>query len=381
MTGRVQPPTVPAWLPDLAIALAVATLELVNLVAAGRTPHGAVLDAGLLMASAVPLLARRRFPLAVAAIVAVAVVALAALGVPHLGLAMLVALYGIAAFSPVLVRAAFAALTVAATVAVPLLTPDDPADIPRNLALFGAAWLLGALHRQRTAYTGELERRAEQLLAQQQENARLAADVERGRIARELHDVIAHALSVMIVQTGAARTISTSDPEHADRLLARVEAVGQDSLSELRDVLGRLRTGGDAAPLEPRPGLAHLDELVHRFQATGLPVELAITGKRRHVSASVDLAAYRIVQEGLTNALKHAQRPTRVEVKLAFTPTDIALEVRDDAPQRSKAVANGGHGLSGIRERAALLGGSAAAGPIAGGGFRVSAVLPADQRR
>jgi signal transduction histidine kinase len=380
MDARAWLRRLPAWPPDVAVALVVVALELVNLAVRAPAPDGGAPDAALLIATGVPLLWRRRFPVTVGVIVATATIVIAALGVPHLGLAVLVVIYGVAARGRDPLRLGFAVLTLVATVLVPVFTPDDLSDIPRNLALYAATWVLGTLQRQRAAHTAELERRAAQLLAQREENARLAAEVERGRIARELHDVIAHAMSVIVVQTGAARAIAGADPERADRILARVEAVGQESLAEVRHVLGRVSAAGEAAPLRPRPGLQSLEELLRRFRDAGLPVELTVAGERRPLTASADLAAYRIVQESLTNALKYAERPTRVAVRLAYERDRLVVEVADDGARAAGGGANGGYGLQGIRERAAALGGTATSGLQPGGGFAVRVTLPDEGR-
>ena len=247
---------------------------------------------------------------------------------------------------------------------------------------FGVAWLLGNLVRTRSAAIEELRQRAAELEAERGENERLAVEAERARIARELHDAVAHNVSVMVVQAGASRrTLETGGPTPdvaATREgLAAIEATGRATLTEMRRMVGSLRPAG-TADYEPAPSLAALDDLLVRIRAAGLPVDLAVEGERRPIPQGVDLSAYRIVQEALTNTLRHAHA-TRAHVCLRYGARSLDLEISDDGRGAAAALvepAHHGYGLVGMRERAAMLGGEVAAGPRPGGGFLVQATLP-----
>jgi signal transduction histidine kinase len=203
--------------------------------------------------------------------------------------------------------------------------------------------------------------------------AERAVSDERLRIARELHDVVAHAMSIVAVQAGVAAHIIDDQPDEAKRMLENVRRTSHEALDEMRRLLGVLR-GGDAA-LAPAPGLHDVDDLVDSMRSSGIPVSLAVTGTRVDVPGGVDLTAYRIVQEALTNVLKHAGPNVQVDVAIEYEPGTVRVEVLDDG--RGAAVhADGGHGLLGMRERVSVFGGELVAGPKPGGGFRVSATLP-----
>jgi signal transduction histidine kinase len=243
-------------------------------------------------------------------------------------------------------------------------------DYAFTFILFGGAWALGVALRARGTAAASAERRAD--VAEREREVAVAH--ERARIARELHDVVAHTVSLMVIQTGAVRRrIQRERPEDAE-LLAEVESAGRDAIEELRRLLGILRDPGDGLSLSPQPGLERLEPLVEQVRDAGLAVDLRVEGARAAIPAGVDLAAYRIVQESLTNALKHAGR-ARADVLVRYGPRALAIEVTDDGP----GAANGGgtgHGLIGMRERAALYGGTIEAGPRPEGGFAVRATLP-----
>jgi signal transduction histidine kinase len=235
----------------------------------------------------------------------------------------------------------------------------------------------------RDAYAEQLELRAAEKERERLEAARRAVVDERLRIARELHDVVAHAMSVVAVQSGVGAHVIDSRPDEAKRILQTISDTSRDSLNEMRRLLGVLRSdpgsADAAAELAPAPGLGGLDELVTRLTESGVPVETTVTGERAAIPIGVDLAAYRIVQEALTNILKHAG-PTRASVLVRYEPSAVHVEVIDDG--RGAASTNGGiaatgsgHGLVGMRERAALYGGELEAGPRPGGGYRVAATL------
>jgi signal transduction histidine kinase len=219
--------------------------------------------------------------------------------------------------------------------------------------------------------------RAEALAARAELLERHASDAvleERARIARELHDLVAHNVSVMVVQAGAERHSLPGDQTETRDTLAAIEQSGRQALAEARRLLGVLRRDGEPDDLEPQPGLEQLGALVEHVRRAGLNVDLAVEGERAPLPAGLDLCAYRIVQEGLTNALKHAGAGASAQVRVAYAPAALEIDVRDDG--RGGEIDGAGHGLIGMRERVALYGGELEAGPRPGGGFGVHARLP-----
>jgi signal transduction histidine kinase len=244
------------------------------------------------------------------------------------------------------------------------VTDNDFANYAFTGFFVVAAWLAGRGFGSRDQRAGDLE-----------EQARTAAAEERGRIARELHDVVAHNVSVIVIQSQAAQQSAGPESE-AGRALRSIEATGQEALTEMRRLLGLLRTGDEELALAPQPTLRHLDRLADSVRSAGLPVEVEVEGDAVALPPGVDLSAYRIVQEALTNALKHAG-PARARVLVRYGPRELELEISDDGT--SAAPANGGgHGLVGMRERAAMHGGELSAAPVPGGGYRVVARFPPD---
>jgi signal transduction histidine kinase len=246
------------------------------------------------------------------------------------------------------------------------------------LAPWIIAWLVGALVRT-TAQATEQRR-----LVREQRASRAVAE-ERNRIARELHDVIGHSVSVMTVQASAVRRRLREDQAVERQALETVEAVGREALAEMRRMVGVLRQadgapghGHDRTPdREPPPGLAQVDRLVGKFHAAGLPVELDVTGEEAQLAPGLDLTAYRLLQEGLTNTLLHAVSPTRVQVSIDQRADRLVLAVRDDGRVQA-ADAEAGHGLLGMQERVAVYGGSLVARPRPTGGFELVATLPVE---
>jgi signal transduction histidine kinase len=222
----------------------------------------------------------------------------------------------------------------------------------------------------------ESERRVAELQLERQEQA-AAATAERERLAREVHDVIAHSVSVMTVQTTAARRTLERDPSRAAAALEAVERTGRDALAEMRRVLSVLRPAPAGGDLSPQRGIDDLSDLAEQMRGAGLKVDLRTEGDRPRMPAAVDLSVYRIAQEALTNTLKHAGA-SQAAVVVRYGDGCVELECTDDGAGRPKARRNGGsgHGLTGMRERAMMLGGAVEAGPRAGGGFRVHARLP-----
>jgi signal transduction histidine kinase len=234
-------------------------------------------------------------------------------------------------------------------------------------------WLLGGQAR----LSRELERRNAQLDREREERARRAVADERARIARELHDVVAHSVSVMVIQAGGARSVMERTPDKAERSFGAIESTGRDALDEMRRLLGLLRPAGEEPQLSPQPGLARVAEVVERARAAGLAIELQVAGEPVALAPGADVAAYRVVQEAITNVLKHAGG-ARVRVVLRHRDDDLEVEVVDDGGAQAPARIGvaGGHGLVGMRERVALQGGDFEAGPRPGGGFGVRARFP-----
>jgi signal transduction histidine kinase len=334
-------------------------------------PIGEVPIAALLVfaVASAALYWRRRAPLAVLGVAVVAWAATLGSGYADLGVVTIVALYSAGRYAPGDMWAHAGVAAAIAVVSVDILT--GPA--PWGQAVFGGvvlfvAWYVGRRLRLRTE-------RAAQLQREQAAEARRIVIEERARIARELHDVVAHRVSLMTVQAGAAKAVAAEDPEGARRAMAAVEEAGRQALEELRHLLGVLRPETDLDGLGPQPGLADLPRLVEQLREAGVEVSLATDGVPAELPARVDLFAYRIVQEALTNVLKHAGPGTRTEVRLGTDRSGIVVEVADDGHGAS-VLPGAGHGIVGMRERALLLGGTLDARPRPGGGFRVVAHLP-----
>jgi signal transduction histidine kinase len=221
---------------------------------------------------------------------------------------------------------------------------------------------------------GDRDRRARMAERERDLAAREAVVEERARIARELHDVIAHNVSMMVVQAGAERRVLDRDQASTREVLETIEQIGRSALTEMRRLVGMLRTD-DADSLSPQPGLDDVPALVTQIREAGLPVELSVEGDRRALPAGIELSAYRIVQEALTNALKHAGE-AHAEVRVRYGADSLELEIVDDGPGGPARASTGGHGLVGMRERVALYGGRLDAGGRAGGGFAVHVLLP-----
>ncbi len=288
------------------------------------------------------------------------------------GIAMLFALYGVGRYVTndqrgyVALGGALVFVTISS-----LIDAVTVAEIGFGLLLMFFVWYVG----RRLRIRGE---RAAQLEREQAAEARRAVAEERTRIARELHDVVAHRVSLMTVQAGAAKTVAADDPEAASQAMHAVEKAGRQALDELRHLLGVLRPEADGEALGPQPGLADVPRLVDQLRAAGLDVSLTMEGAQIDLPARVDVSAYRIVQEALTNALKHAGPSARTEVRLHTGNHGVDIEVLDNG--RGVTILTGsGHGIIGMRERALLLGGHLDVGPRPGGGFHVLAHLPIGQ--
>jgi signal transduction histidine kinase len=328
----------------------------------------------IVVVSGVAIAWRRRMPFTVAAVVCGAASIGALFGWwPEVVFLVWIALYSAAAYGarerlvPVLFPIALAT-SVAISVGEHTGRGLNWLEILTELVLTaGVPILLGRM-------TANRHRR---ILRDREIAAKDAVAAERARIARELHDVVAHHMSVMIVQAGAARTVGARDPEATAAALEQIEESGRTGLAEMRRLLDLLQAPEDGDGLAPQPGLARLEELLEATRATGIAVELSVEGPERPVPAGVDLSAFRIVQEALTNVLKHSGSTT-ASVRLAYRPDALEIEVTDDGIGAPEGIAGHGerHGLVGMRERAALFGGTFEAGPRPGGGFVVRARLP-----
>jgi signal transduction histidine kinase len=239
--------------------------------------------------------------------------------------------------------------------------------------LLAATWAVADGTRTRRAHVAMLQARADDLQREQEQRTALAVAAERGRITRELHDVVAHGLSVMVVQAQGAKAVLTRDPDRTEAALSNIVVTGRASLAEMRRLLGLVRTDPDPE-LAPLPGLATLPSLIDRVRASGTPVAFRVTGEPPTLPAVVELAAYRIVQEALTNTLKHARPGAACTVELDFEPAGVTILVADDGDAVPQPLP--GNGLRGITERVHALGGELRVGPAAGGGLAVQARLP-----
>ncbi|MFI9029060.1 sensor histidine kinase [Streptomyces sp. NPDC053560] len=249
---------------------------------------------------------------------------------------------------------------------------------------FVLAWVMGDSLRTRRAYWAQLEERAARLEKERETQSRIAVAAERARIARELHDVVAHNVSVMVVQADGAAYVLKSAPDQARQALETISGTGRQALAEMRRLLGVLRTGEGAEGGEyvPQPGVEQLADLVEQVRGAGLSVEFTVHGEERPLPSGVELTAYRIVQEALTNTRKHGGPGVGATVSIVYGEQNLELLVEDDGRGAQHELyedggADGlGHGLIGMRERVGMVGGSLDAGPRPGGGFRISAVLP-----
>jgi signal transduction histidine kinase len=335
----------------------------------------------LVLLQTVPIAFRRRAPVLTLAVTAAALLAFSLLHYPpSLGsFGFMVSTYTVAANRDRTVSVP--AALVAAVVMIVVLAAGRQSVAPDTLIadylILGAAWFFGEGLRLRRRYVVALENRAARLEVEREERARAAVAQERRVIARELHDVVAHNVSVMVAQAGAARRVVEREPRQGVDALGTIERTGREALVEMRRLTGLLRTDADGEDARaPQPGLENLPALIEQVGRSGIPVTLRTVGHPLPLAAGLDLSAYRIVQESLTNALKHA-RPAPAEVVVRYTPTCLELTVTTTggawpAPHRP------GFGLLGMRERVALFGGELRTGPRNGPGWRVHASLPLD---
>ena len=353
---------------DLAIAVAV---WLPTVAVATRRPHP-VATALLVTLGTLPLLRRRQAPLAAVGATTAVAVAIIALGSPFVPLQLGVALYTLAASGESRARRGLglAAVAVVATALTIASGDDEFGSTAFHVVFLVASWLLGDAIGSRRAYVQEIEQKAERLERERLTESRRAVAEEQARIGRELHDVVAHALSVIVVQAGAAEEVFELDPALARAPIRAIDKAARAALADLRRVLGVVSAD---AGYEPQPGLARLDGLIDQVRATGLDVALEIEGALQPLPATVDLSAFRIIQEALTNTLKHADaRHARVSVRYG---DDLRLQIRDDG-RGEEPGSHPGNGLTGMQERVAMLGGRVEASSLAAGGYVVTAEIP-----
>lgn len=369
------------WWTDSLLAL---FLTFIAFATVGKPSHtDRIIDVGLAPFTSVPIALRRYRPLAVLAVtVAAQVLLLVFSSQVQVPLGVIVALYTVASRCerPVSIQAAtWVALPI--TLGVVVNTGPHVQRIIPKLALFAIAWVVGDNVRTRRAYLAELVARAERLEREREEKAERAVGEERARIARELHDVIAHNVSVMVVQASAGEEVFDINPDRARESLSAVASTGRAALAELRRLLGIIRAEEDHEAVDsytPQPGIERLGELVRQVRETGLEVELSVLGKPCEMPEAVGLCAYRIVQEALTNTLKHAHA-SAAQVTVRYVGDALELQVLDDGRATPPVNGNGttsGHGLIGMRERVALFGGELTARRRPEEGYEVRARIP-----
>ena len=369
---------------DAGLAVGLALLALVDLALSsdatswgGRGP----LQVCLALGCTLPLAWRVRYPIATVVVITAAGGLLVAVAAPHQApfevfIGSVLASYSLGAHTAG--RRRWLGLGLMFGVGLPFMVAAGSNGMPTGNALAPIAWLtgawaVGAIIRGRRLRTAELEQLTAELAQQRDLQAQAAVAVERGRIARELHDVVAHNVSMMVVQAGAADRVLEGDQPDVRRALAAIAGTGRETVEEMRLLLGVVRSD-EGAGLSPQPGLDDLDQLVSNVRNAGLQVDLRVEGERSPLSPGVELSAYRIVQEALTNVLKHAETAT-VEVTVRYANDAVQVEVCDDGRPR-EPTAGGGNGLIGMRERVSMLGGEFRAGARRDGGFAVFARLP-----
>ena len=375
-----------ATVADTALAAALAACTVPQLVHWARNEPGllgeAVLFSALLVA---PLIWRRRFPLSTFALIVVVALAQWIVNVKLTAdVTLLVYLYTVASRYPMRVGVLAAAVVEAGTAMAAIRWPLTHLWIETFILLSGpvvASLLLAVSVRYWRNSLSALTERAAQLERERDQQARIAAAAERTRIAREMHDVVAHSLSVMVTLSKGAALKQAAEPERATMAMRQVAATGHQALDEMRRLLGVLRTEDAPDSRQPQPGMGQIDGLFDQVRATGLAAELTVTGTPAAMPPGAELTVYRIVQEALTNTLKHAEGPSRVSVAIAYRPDSVTVDVQDDGarlvrPQTRTA----GHGLTGMRERAAVYGGAVSAGPGPAGGWHICARLPMTTR-
>lgn len=375
---------IPKSLVDVVIAGLLFALNmtlLLPLADRSNVPNPLPLGIGLLVVHCGCLAWRRMAPIAVLIVNLASALIFFVLGFPPvaLGVAVLVALYTAGSRAERRLSLPLALATVA-VMAVALATDSRGADLSTivgNALVFAVTWYLGDSTRERRRHVHALEERTKELEQARDELARQAVAQERVRIARELHDIVAHSMGMIAVQAGVGRHVIDSKPEDAKQSLETIERASKSALQEIRGMLGLLRSSGEAASRAPSPGLDELPALIDEVRTTGIDAELQLEAPPRPVPLGVEVTVYRIVQEALTNVIKHASA-TRARACVWFAEDALRVEVVDDGVTATTGN-SGGLGLAGMRERVALHGGTFESGPLPEGGFKVSASLPLEQ--
>jgi signal transduction histidine kinase len=338
-----------------------------------------------------PIVIRRRNPLFAVTFASAAILLHIAANYPEgsLPITLLFLTYTVAVWSTTTARAVLGLGSVFATLGLLVITDApglDALGVLANMAFFSVAWAIGiALRARRETLEVRIREAEERANVERQSTARVLAE-ERLRIAQELHDVVAHSMSVIAVQAGVGAHVLADRPDQARAALDAISATSRGALTEMRRLLGVLRDSDGERDHAPAPGLSDLPRLVDEVRSAGVPVTLNVEGSSVCVNAAIELSAYRVVQEALTNVMKHAGVASRVDVNVQYLPGSLAVEVVDDGRGATAQMSNGGHadngaattghGLVGMQERVEVWGGELTAGPVTGGGYRVKALLP-----
>lgn len=372
------------WLLDLLVALAVFVYSLLTLPEHSWDPAQLAALAAVSAGLCGPYLFRRRYPLAVLGVMLAAAFVHPLLGAPIIAadVMLLLAVYNVATRFQWWVSLPAAAATVVWLLATVLPRLSEVflniGDFGLLVVLVAWVWTWGTLVRIRRDYVASLQERAQQLEREREAQAQIAVAEERSRIAREIHDIVSHSLGVVTVMSDGAASKVESEPERAKSAMLAVRDTGRSALAEMRRMLGVLRDD-EPGSHAPQPGIGQLERLVEESTKAGLPVTLTVEGEAVPISSGVDLTVYRIAQEALTNARKHAGPAVQsVEVRLRYEDTELEVRVTDDGQGLCDDSAGepAGHGLVGMRERVAAYGGTLRAGMRPSGGFEVRAVLP-----
>jgi signal transduction histidine kinase len=359
---------------DIAIAAVVVVVGVVEFVLEDIQPAGVAIPMAIIAGSSLAF--RRRWPLVVVSICFAALAIDTWAGVPLSQPATpmtWIVLSQYTAARHCTLKGAIAGLAIGLGIFATTLA-KDASDLVFGLIIILAPWLVGLAMRSRVADSIELAARADTLERTRDEQVQVATTEERRRIARDLHDVIAHSISVMVVQAGAAAEIVDRNPERASQALRDVQDTGRSALTEMSTLLGVLRESGEEIGLAPQPGLADVESLLNQTRAAGLPVQLKIEGQRRELPAGIELSLYRVIQEALTNARKHAGEASAC-VTIAFEPRVVRFAITDDGAGSDDGY-GGSQGIIGMRERVTIYQGTLEAGPRPGGGFEVRGCIP-----
>ena len=369
----------PAWAFDVAVAVILALQGIPSAIFhQQRVAAGIVLTVALIL----PLTVRRRFPVAVFCVIAAVAFVQWTFDLKlSADIALLVALYTVAATQAWrLIIAAVVVMEIGVALAVARWSSDNWMAAIFLTGMVTAATALAFYFRTRRAYLGQLRERAAQLEIERDQQGALAAAAERARIAREMHDIVAHHLTVMVALSDGALASAESAPERSQAAMRSVGAVGRQALTDTRRLLGVLRENDEPEAREPQPDLGRIDALITQVRDAGLQTELVIRGKPQVAPAALELTIYRLIQEALTNTLKHAGPDARARVQLTYSATDLELVVTDDghAGQPRSPRTTAGHGLAGMTERVQTWGGELEAGPQQWGGWKVTARVRLD---